>query len=84
MDTMTGEFARGSVTISSKQHRDLLKPVLVAKAHLNDLLGRLPYIDAKSISKIKLLIIQVIGLSCTIYSLNAIEKKLYSLFSFFP
>jgi hypothetical protein len=76
---MTGEFVRGLVTISSKQHKDLLKSVLVSKAHLNDLLERLSYIDTKSISKVKLPIIQVMGLTYTIYSLNAIEKKLYSL-----
>lgn len=78
VDVFTGEFASYTATIASKMNRDLLKSVLATKGHLNAILEKMPYIPANKIDKVVLPLIQIMGLSCIVYTMNIIDKKLYT------
>ncbi|KAG1467459.1 hypothetical protein G6F56_004406 [Rhizopus delemar] len=79
LDVATGEFARKSVTTSSKVYHDLLKSTLTTKAYLNAVLKRIPYINQINVKNVVMPMIQVTGLYCIVYGMNVIDKKIYSL-----
>ncbi|GAA5798579.1 hypothetical protein HPULCUR_003984 [Helicostylum pulchrum] len=79
LDVVTGEFARQSSTIPSKLYRDLLKSALTTKVHLNAVLKRVPYLPATKIKTVVVPMIQIMGLSCVLYGMNIIDKKVYTL-----
>lgn len=79
LDVATGEFARKSVTASSKVYHDLLKSTLTTKAYLNAVLKRIPYINQINVKNVVMPMIQVTGLYCIVYGMNVIDKKIYSL-----
>ncbi|KAI9273941.1 hypothetical protein EDC94DRAFT_593248 [Helicostylum pulchrum] len=59
--------------------RDLLKPALTTKVHLNAVLKRMPYLPATKIKTVVVPMIQIMGLSCVLYGMNIIDKKVYTL-----
>ncbi|KAI8885959.1 hypothetical protein K501DRAFT_124686, partial [Backusella circina FSU 941] len=78
-DVVTGELARQSSTIPSKLYRDFLKSALTTKVHLNTALKRIPYLPADKIKTVVVPMIQIMGLSCVVYGMNVIDKKVYAL-----
>ncbi|KAG0939428.1 hypothetical protein G6F57_005205 [Rhizopus arrhizus] len=79
LDIVTGELARQSSTIPSKLYRNFLKSAFTTKVHLNAVLKRMPYIPAAKIKTVVVPMIQVMGLSCSVYGMNIIDKKVYTL-----
>ncbi|KAI9474048.1 MAG: hypothetical protein EXX96DRAFT_596917 [Benjaminiella poitrasii] len=78
-DIVTGELARQSSTIPSKLYRDFLKSVLTNKVHLNAVLKRMFYLPAAKIKTAVVPMIQVMRLSCSVYGMYIIDKKVYTL-----
>jgi hypothetical protein len=66
LDAVTGEFARQSSTASSK-------------VHLNAALKRMPFMPPTKIKTVVAPMIQIMGLSCVVYGMNIIDKKVYTL-----
>lgn len=79
LDAVTGEFARQSSTASSKLYKDFLKSALTTKVHLNAALKRMPFIPPTKIKTVVAPMIQIMGLSCVVYGMNIIDKKVYTL-----
>lgn len=78
-DITTGELARHSSTTPSKMYRDFLKSALTTKVHLNTILKRMPYIPENKIQNVVIPMVQIMGLSCVVYGMNIIDKKVYTL-----
>lgn len=79
LDVITGELARHSLTIPSKMYRDFLKSALTTKIHLSATLKRMTYIPPNKMKTVVAPMIQIMRLSCIIYGLNIIDKKVYTL-----
>ncbi|KAI8091885.1 hypothetical protein BDF21DRAFT_395578 [Thamnidium elegans] len=56
-----------------------LKSALITKVHLNAVLKRIPYLPAAKIKTVVVPMIQIMGLSCVVYGMNIIDKKVYTL-----
>ncbi|KAI8884046.1 hypothetical protein K501DRAFT_183160 [Backusella circina FSU 941] len=78
-DVTTGELARHSSTTPSKMYRDFLKSALTTKVHLNTTLKRMPYIPQNKIKNVVAPMVQIMGLSCVVYGMNIVDKKVYTL-----
>ncbi|KAI9282638.1 hypothetical protein BY458DRAFT_126742 [Sporodiniella umbellata] len=78
-DITTGELTRHSLTTSSKMYRDFLKSALTTKVHLNTILKRMPYIPENKIQNVVIPMVQIMGLSCVVYGMNIIDKRVYTL-----
>lgn len=78
-DVTTGELARHSSTTPSKIYRDFLKSALTTKVHLNTTLKRMPYIPQNKIKNVVVPMVQIMGLSCIVYGMNIVDKKVYTL-----
>lgn len=79
LDVTTGELARHSSTTSSKMNKDFIKSALTTKAHLNAALERMSYIPPNKIKTVVAPMIQIMGLSCIVYGMNIVDKKIYTL-----
>lgn len=79
LDVATGEVAREASITSSKVNYDFLKSALTTKAHLNAALKRMPYITPTKIKDVVVPLVQIMGLSCTLYGVNIIGKKVYTI-----
>ncbi|ORZ25731.1 hypothetical protein BCR42DRAFT_315860 [Absidia repens] len=79
IEAATGEFASASATTKSKLFADRLKSVLVSKVLLNHALSKMKHIPEDAIKTIRIPAIQVMGLSCCVYSLSLIDKGVYCL-----
>ncbi|KAI7895764.1 uncharacterized protein EV154DRAFT_385806, partial [Mucor mucedo] len=81
LDVVTGELACQSSTIHSKLSRDFFKSALTTKVHLNTALKRMLYYlpAAKIIKTVVVPMIQIMGMSCVVYGMNVIDKKVYAL-----
>lgn len=78
-DVMTGEAAKTSAITFKKYYDDKLKSVLATKRHLNQFIESLSNWSKKEILKIKFPIIQLMGSTCHISSLQIIDKGVYVL-----
>ncbi|KAG0734758.1 hypothetical protein G6F62_011673 [Rhizopus arrhizus] len=79
LDTLTGELARESAIAPHKVYFDFLKSALATKAHLNAALRRLPYIPPSAIKLFIFPFVQIMGLTCNVYDMNIIDKKVYTI-----
>ncbi|KAG1042536.1 hypothetical protein G6F43_011883 [Rhizopus delemar] len=79
LDVITGELARHSSTIPSKMYRDFLKSALTTKIYLSATLKRMTYIPPNKMKTVVAPMIQIMRLSCIIYGMNIIDKKVYTL-----
>ncbi|CAO3661092.1 unnamed protein product [Rhizopus stolonifer] len=79
LDVATGEVARQTSITSSKVNYDFLKSALTTKAHLNAALKRMPYITLTKIKDVIMPMIQIMGLSCAVYGVNIVDKKVYTI-----
>lgn len=79
LDTLTGELARESAIGPHKVYFDFLKSALTTKAHLNAALRRLPYISPFAIKLFYFPFVQIMGLTCNVYGMNIIDKKVYTI-----
>jgi molybdopterin/thiamine biosynthesis adenylyltransferase len=79
LDTLTGELARESAIAPHKVYFDFLKSALTTKAHLNAALRRLPYIPPSAIKLFIFPFVQIMGLTCNVYGMNIIDKKVYTI-----
>ncbi|KAI8339368.1 hypothetical protein BC941DRAFT_468650 [Chlamydoabsidia padenii] len=70
METLTGQVANTRATIGSKLYKDRLKSTLASKCHLNRLLSLLRFIPPNKIKTIYIPIVQIMGLSFTIYAMS--------------
>ncbi|KAG1468654.1 hypothetical protein G6F56_003706 [Rhizopus delemar] len=69
LDVATGEVVREASIASSKVNYDFLKSALTTKAHLNATLKRMPYMTLTRIKYVVVPMVQIMGLSCTLYGL---------------
>lgn len=76
---LTGEAAKTSAITSIKYNDDKLKFVPATKRHLNQFIGSPAKWSKKEILKIKFPIIQLMGSTCHISSLQLIDKGVYAL-----
>ncbi|KAG1474641.1 hypothetical protein G6F56_000237 [Rhizopus delemar] len=79
LNITTGELARHSSTTSSKMNKDFIKSALTTKTHLNAALKRMSYIPPNKIKTVVAPMIQIMGLSCIVYGMNVVDKKVYTL-----
>ncbi|KAG0166061.1 hypothetical protein DFQ28_009056 [Apophysomyces sp. BC1034] len=79
IEASTGEFANHNTINKSKLYGDRLKSVLASKVHLNYLLSSMKSLSGNDVKTIKLPVIQVMGLSCYVYSLCLVDQRLYYL-----
>lgn len=79
LDVVTGELAKKSSTIPSKLYKDFLKSALTTKINLNTALKRMPYLPEAKIKKVLIPMVQIMGLSCIVYGMHIIDKKVYAL-----
>ncbi|KAI9498409.1 hypothetical protein BDB00DRAFT_742010, partial [Zychaea mexicana] len=79
LEAITGEFASDAATNESKLYYDKLKSVAASKVHLNHTLRSMPYITPSQVQFIRLTIVQVMSLTCYIYCLTLVDKKVYCL-----
>ncbi|KAG1141383.1 hypothetical protein G6F37_007875 [Rhizopus arrhizus] len=79
LDVATGEVAREASITFSKVNYDFLKSTLTTKAHLNAALKRMPYITPTRIKDVVVPMVQIMGLSCTLYGVNIVGKKVYTI-----
>lgn len=79
LNVTTGELARYSATAFSKMNGDFIKSVLTTKVHLNAALKRMSYIPPNKIKTVVAPMIQIMGLSCIVYGMNMVDKKVYTL-----
>lgn len=75
LDVVTGEVARQASITPSKVYYNFLKSTLTTKAYLNAALKRIPYITPIKIKNAIVPMIQIMGLSCAVYGMNVIDKK---------
>lgn len=78
LDVATGEVVREASIASSKVNYDFLKSALTTKAHLNATLKRMPYMTLTRIKYVVVPMVQIMGLSCTLYGVNTVDKKMYT------
>lgn len=77
IDVLSGEVASVRSTTKGKYYNDALKLCLASKQHLNHLLSLAPNITSKEICKIKLPMIQIMGMNCHISLINLVDKNVY-------
>ncbi len=54
-------------------------PILTTKAHLNAALKRIPYVTLTRIKDVIMPMVQIMGLSCAVYGVNIVDKKVYTI-----
>ncbi|KAG1055138.1 hypothetical protein G6F43_002890 [Rhizopus delemar] len=78
-DVVNGEVASVSRSNRGKYYQDTLKLALSAKRHLNAIVSSLHSLTPKELPKIKLPIVQIMGMNCHISCLNLVDKNIYVL-----
>ncbi|KAG2217945.1 hypothetical protein INT45_008561 [Circinella minor] len=77
LEAVTGEFGSYNAVTTTKLYKDKLKSVFASKVHLNHIIQQMKYLPVNHIQTIQIPIIQILGMSCYIYSVSIVDKKVY-------